>query len=395
MVTPPPVWQKGDTLGDQLDRHGVGRRDILRFSGRMAALFALGPLLPGQERAKAQTIAGKLVAIRKPSAVWLQLQECTGCLESTLRAGHTSIEELILNLISLNYCELVMAAAGAQASAALDATNREPHLLVVNGSVPLANAGYCTIGGKSTEAILREAAAKATAILAVGACAFYGCVQAAAPNPTGAVGVQDILPNRQVVNVAGCPPIPEVITATLVYVLTYGRTPPVDEMGRPLFAYGARIHDNCPRRAHYDAGQFVGSFADQASREGHCLAKVGCKGPDTFAPCPVIKWNMATSFPIQAGHPCLGCTEPNWFDRNTPFYRALPSIPGLGVESTANKVGAVALGAVGAGIVVHAAATAVRRATHGRQDEAEVIALGDVPGGNAPTGAAETPRERS
>ena len=194
-----------------------------------------------------------------------------------------------------------MAAAGHQANAALDETNKSPHILVVNGSIPTANAGYCTIGGKSTEQILRESAAKATAILAVGACAFYGCVQAAQPNPTGAVGVQDTLTDRQVVNVAGCPPIPEVITATIVYVLTYGRTPPVDGMGRPLFGYGARIHDNCPRRAHYDAGQFVQSFGDEASRQGHCLAKMGCKGPDTYAPCPVIKWNMETSFPDSGG----------------------------------------------------------------------------------------------
>ena len=379
MLTPrPPIWHDGETLGDQLTKAGVSRRDLLKFGGRMAALFALGPLLPGQSRATAQTVADALSAIRRPNAVWLQLQECTGCLESTLRAGHTSIEELILNMISLNYCELVMAASGEQANAALDATNKEPHVLIVNGSVPTLNAGYCTIGGKSSEQILRESAENATAILAVGACAFYGCVQAAAPNPTGAVGVESILTSRQVVNVAGCPPIPEVITATIVYCLTYGRTPPVDEQGRPLFAYGARIHDNCPRRAHYDAGQFVESFGDEASRQGHCLAKVGCKGPDTFAPCPVIKWNMETSFPIQAGHPCLGCTEKHWFDRNTPFYTALPNIPGMGVESTANKVGAVALGAVGVGIAAHAAATAVRRSLKPSQEQIDLVALGDV-----------------
>ena len=380
LTPPPPIWHDGETLGDQLSRAGVSRRDLLAFGSKMAALFALGPLLPGQARATPQMVADKLAAVRKPNAVWLQLQECTGCLESTLRAAHTSIEELILNLISLNYCELVMAAAGQQANGALDETNKTPHLLVVNGSIPTANAGYCTIGGKSTEQILRETAAKATAILAVGACAFDGCVQAAAPNPTGAVGVQDILTDRQVVNVSGCPPIPEVITATIVYVLTYGRTPPVDGMGRPLFAYGARIHDNCPRRAHYDAGQFVQTFSDDASRQGHCLCKVGCKGPDTFAPCPVIKWNMETSFPIQAGHPCMGCTEPHWFDRNTPFYSALPNVPGLGIQSTANTVGAVALGVVGAGIALHAVATAVAREIRSEKEEADLAALGDVPG---------------
>jgi hydrogenase small subunit len=154
----------------------------------------------------------------------------------------------------------------------------------------------------------------------------------------------------------------------------------MDELGRPLFGYGNRIHDNCPRRAHYDAGQFVKSFDDQGSREGHCLYAVGCKGPDTFAPCPVVKWNMETSFPIQAGHPCLGCTSLHWFDRNTPFYKSLPNVPGLGVQTTANQVGAIALGAVGVGIAAHAAGTAIRRARTGRDEEVVALeALGDAP----------------
>jgi hydrogenase small subunit len=119
LTPPPPIWHDGDTLGDQLDRHGVDRRDLLRFSRRMAALFVAGPLWPGQKRATAQTVADRLRTNRKLSAVWLLLQACTGCRESTLRAGHTSIEELILNLISLNNSELVMAPAGEQANAAL------------------------------------------------------------------------------------------------------------------------------------------------------------------------------------------------------------------------------------------------------------------------------------
>ena len=129
--------------------------------------------------------------------MWLQSRNVRDVSNRLFAPAHTSIEELILDLVSLNYCEFVMAASGGQANAALDETNRTPHLLVINGSVPTANAGYCTIGGKSTETNLREAAAKATAILAVGACAFDGCVQAAAPNPTGAVGVRDILTSRR------------------------------------------------------------------------------------------------------------------------------------------------------------------------------------------------------
>lgn len=362
-------WQQG-TLGENLERSGVSRRDFLGFCGKMAAVFALGPPVIGLGADQAfaaptaEVIAQKLLAIAKPNVVWLQLQECTGCMESTLRSGATTVEDIILNLLSVNYLELLMAASGTAANSALEQTNRQPHLLVVNGSVPTGAGGaYTVIGGKSAEQVLRESAVNATSILAVGACAVWGSVQASKPNPTGAVGIDAIITDKPVLNVAGCPPIGEVITAAVTYLLTYGESPAVDGEGRPLFAYGERIHDACPRRAHYDAGEFVETFDDAGAREGWCLYDVGCKGPDTFSPCPIIQWNMGTSFPIGSGHPCIGCTEKDFFDRFTPFYEKLPNInvPGTGVESSANKVGAVLLGATGAGVAVHAAATGVSR----------------------------------
>ena len=96
-------------------------------------------------------------------------------------------------MVSLEYTELIMAASGDQAGAALNKAIEQPHLLVVNGAIPLRDKGvYCVIGGETAEELLRRAATKATAMIAVGACAHYGSVQAAAPNPTGAVGVSDI-----------------------------------------------------------------------------------------------------------------------------------------------------------------------------------------------------------
>jgi hydrogenase small subunit len=366
-------WRPG-TLGDNLEHAGVSRREFLGFCTKMAAIFALGPpvigLGAGEASAAAPTaevIAQKLLAMTKPNVVWLQLQECTGCLESTLRSGSTTVEDIILNLLSVNYMELLMAAAGSAANSALDKTNAEPHLLVVNGSVPInAGGAYTVIGGKSALQVLQESAVNATSVLAVGACAVWGSVQASKPNPTGAVGIESIITDKPVLNVAGCPPIGEVITAAVTYLLTYGEAPAADGEGRPLFAYGERIHDACPRRAHYDAGEFVKTFDDAAARDGWCLYDVGCKGPDTFSPCPIIQWNMGTSFPIGSGHPCIGCTEKDFFDRFTPFYEVLPniSVPGTGVESTANTIGAALLGATVAGVGVHAAATGVSRRVH-------------------------------
>lgn len=386
-------WREG-TLAENLASAGVSRRDFVKYCAGLAAIFAVGtPELAHAAPAQlqAEKLADKLGAITKPNVVWLQLQECTGCMESTLRSGGTTVEEVVLNLLSVNYNELVMAAAGEAAEKALEETNAREHILVVNGSIPTKDGGiYCTIGGKSAEQVLRESAKNATMILAVGACAVYGSVQAAKPNPTGAVGVDEIIKDKQVINVSGCPPIGEVITASLTYILTHGKAPEVDSEGRPLFAYGQRIHDSCPRRPHFDAGQFVRTFDDAGAREGWCLYDVGCKGPSTFSPCPIVQWNLKSGWPIGAGHPCIGCTERDFYDRFTPFYDKLPNIPGFGVEATAEKVGLGLTGAVAAGVAVHAGITAARAAADRKATKnSPMAAFGD----NAVGGENNSPNE--
>jgi hydrogenase small subunit len=310
-------------------------------------------------------LASAIQQMRRPSVIWLQLQECTGCVESVIRTSEPSIGDLVLELVSLDYQHTLMAAAGAASERALHTAmeeNRGQYLLVVTGSVPLAENGiYTTIGGRTAKEILEEAAADAAAIIAVGACAHWGSVQAARPNPTGAVGVSQVVRNKPVVNIAGCPPIADVVTATIVHYLTFGRLPAMDAEARPLFAYGARIHDQCPKRANFDAGQFVEAFDDEAARKGWCLYKVGCKGPATFSPCPIFQWNTRTSWPIGAGHPCIGCTEPHFWDTMSPFYERMPDVGGFGVERNIDLLGAaLALGAVG-GVAAHAAATGIHQ----------------------------------
>lgn len=364
------------TLEENLIRSGFDRRDFLKYCGELAAVFAVGGTVLGSATSAwaapitAEQVAAKLGAVKKPVVVWLQLQECTGCMESTLRSGGTTIEEAVLNLLSVEYNELVMAASGEALNKALDAANAGPHILVVNGSIPTKDAGiYCAINGESAETILRKSAKNASAVLAVGACAVWGSVQASRPNPTGAVGVDAILAGTPVVNVSGCPPIGEVITATIAYILTHGEAPKLDAQGRPLFAYDQRIHDSCPRRAHYDAGQFVRNFDDDGARNGWCLYEMGCKGPSTFSACPIIQWNLHTSWPIGSGHPCIGCTEKNFFDNFTPFYQELPNVGGFGIESTAEKVGWGLVGATVAGVGIHAGITAAKHAAEGKAGE--------------------------
>jgi hydrogenase small subunit len=356
-------WSDGETLGEHLEQRGVNRRDFLAFCAEFTAILGLSTSLT-PEMAKA------LQQQRRPTVIWLQLQECTGCVESVLRTAEPTIGDLVLDLVSLDYQHTIMAAAGDAAERARHSSMEENagnYLLVVTGSIPTNDNGiYTTIGGRTARDILEEAGEGAAGVIAVGACAHWGSVQAARPNPTGAVGVADIITDKPVVNIAGCPPIGDVVTATIVHYLTFGAMPALDYDGRPLFAYGARIHDQCPRRANYDAGQFVEEFDDDGARRGWCLYNVGCKGPATFSPCPIFQWNTRTSWPIGAGHPCIGCTERNFWDTMTPFYGRLPDVAGFGIEGRVDLIGAALAAGATAGVAAHAIATGVHRSRQKR-----------------------------
>jgi hydrogenase small subunit len=235
------------------------------------------------------------------------------------------------------------------------------YLVVVEGSIPTRDGGvYCTIGGRTALEIAREVCGNAAATITVGACAFYGGWPAAKPNPTGAVGVEQAVSGIKLINIPGCPPNAVNITATLVHFLTFGELPATDQYGRPLFAFGETIHNHCERRGHFDAGQFVEEWGDEGHRQGWCLYKMGCKGPVTFHNCPAVRWNGGTSWPVGAGHGCVGCAEPHFWDTMTPFYRRLPQVPGAGVQTTADQIGGWIVGGTAVAFGAHALASAVR-----------------------------------
>lgn len=293
---------------DVENRFGVSRRDFLKFCAAMAATMGLPK---GAEAAIAEAITKK----ERPSVIWLHHQECTGCSESLLRSEHPTLEKLILDIISLDYHETLFAAAGHQAEAARKAAmerNKGKYLLVVEGAIPLKDGGvYCKIGGHTSLELTKECAKDAAAIIAVGSCASWGGMPSTPPNPTGSAGVGEALGRKDVVTIPGCPPNPYNILATVVHFLTFGKLPKLDDKGRPTFAYGRLIHDNCERRSHFDAGRFALEFGDEGHRKGYCLYKLGCKGPETYANCPSILFNdVGTgSWPVATGHPCIGCTE--------------------------------------------------------------------------------------
>jgi hydrogenase small subunit len=353
-----PIAEKkaGEIFSALLER-GVCRRDFVKFCTTMAATLAL----PASFGAK---IAEALEKARKPSVVWLEMQACTGDTESLLRASKPAVGELILDIISYDYHETVMAPAGYRAEKSLDdvvKNEKGKYIAIVEGSIPTGGGGvYCCIGGKSAVDIVKKVCGSAAAAIAVGNCAWDGGWPAAQPNPTGAKGVKDVVSGVPLVNLPGCPMNVENLTAVVVHFLTFGTLPVADSMGRPLFAYGKRIHDNCERRAHFDAGQFVRQWGDEGHRKGWCLYEMGCKGPDTFHNCPTVRWNEGTSWPVGSGHGCIGCAAPRFWDAMTPFYRRLPDVPGFGVESTADKIGAGLAAVTAAGLAAHGAVRAAR-----------------------------------
>jgi hydrogenase small subunit len=287
---------------------GIARRDFLKFCTLTAAALGL-PLN------MASAIADTITSNKRPPVIWVHFQECTGCTESLLRATHPTVEHLILDLISLDYSETLMAGAGHQAEAALHKSiqeNEGKFILVVEGSIPTkANGAYCKIGGKTALSILQDIAPKAAAIVAIGSCASWGGVQSSAPNPTGAKGVPEIITDKPVITLPGCPASPYNLLSTVLYYLTLKKLPELDDKGRPKFAYGTLIHENCERRPHFDAGRFALKYGDEGHRQGWCLYQLGCKGPETHANCPVQLYGDVGSnaWPVGTGHPCFGCTE--------------------------------------------------------------------------------------
>lgn len=302
-----------DSVKIDLLERGISRRNFMRFCVAMAGVLAM-------PKGVHTAIAKALEAPKRTPVVWLEFQDCAGCSESFLRASRPSAAEVVLDVLSVDYHETIMAAAGKQAEEAKQNTIKAGnYLLVVEGSIPQADDGiYCCVGGRSAVDLLKEAAANALAVVAVGSCAAFGGLPKAAPNPTKAVGVMDLVKDKPVLNLPGCPYNVVNLTATVVHFLTFGALPEMDELHRPLFAYGALIHDNCERRGHFDRGEFVRAWGDAGHQAGWCLYQMGCKGPVTNNNCPSVRFNDGVNWPVGGGHGCISCSEPDFWER--PMY---------------------------------------------------------------------------
>ncbi len=354
------------TVGEMLLKAGISRRGFIQYCTAVASAMALPPWM-------GPAMAEQLRNSPRPSVVYLSFQECTGCLESLTRSFAPTIEDLIFNTISLDYNDTLMAASGEAAESARAKAMQDnfgKYVLVVDGSVPTGAGGaYCTAGGRSAEDTLREAAKGAAAVVCVGTCAAFGGIPFADPNPTSAWPVSAIVGDKPIINVSGCPPMPEVITGTLLQFVTTGRVPDLDEHRRPKVFFGNTIHDRCYRRPFYDQGKFAKTFDDEGARNGWCLYELGCKGPTTYNACATIKWNGGVSFPIQSGHGCIGCSEPGFWDKGS-FYSPL-SAPAWGRagETRPLQVLELAGAAASAGAVLGVASAGVSRLRQHRTEQ--------------------------
>jgi len=271
---------------------------------------------------------------REIPVVWVQNASCSGCSVSILNAAAPRITDLLLNEvipgrhINLRFQATVMAGAGEPAIEVLEAVAEAEagaYLLVVEGAIPTKEGGvYGTLGEAPMADRVRALAQRAQVVVALGSCASFGGIFAAAPNPTGCVNTGELMKAQGVdvplINIPGCPPHPDWFIGTVATVLIGGLAAVhVDELLRPTRFFGQLIHENCPRRAYYDEGKFARHLSDEG-----CLYELGCKGTVTHADCPLRRWNNGTNWVIGSGAPCNGCTEPEFPDLISPLYERLP-----------------------------------------------------------------------
>jgi hydrogenase small subunit len=363
------------------DRH-VSRRTFLRFCAAMTALLALPASF------ESRVVAAVSTAPRLP-LVWLRGQGCGGDSEALLRTANPGIAELLLGSLSVDYLETLMASTGSAAEDARNAVLRRypgGYIAIVEGAVATADEGvHHTVGGRAFRDVVREVCDGARATIAVGSCAFDGGLSRADGGTTESTGVVQVVANPKFVALPGCPMNVANLAATIVHYLTFESLPSTDSRGRPLFAYGALLHNLCERRPHFEFGEFVRDWGDEGAQKGWCLYQMGCKGPESFANCATVRYDESTTWPVQAGHGCIGCVMPDFWDSMGPAYERLPGWVPFNPQVTADDAGIALVGGVAALAGVHGAASIVRSKLGARAERRAAA------GGAAAVGAAAGP----
>ncbi|MFB3893414.1 MAG: hydrogenase small subunit [Phycisphaerae bacterium] len=294
------------------------RRDVLKAASAITG--AVGLSASGLWRLE-ETLAA---SPDTPPLIWLQAQACSGCTDSLLDSiYYSTIDQLLFNVLDMEFHPTLMAAAGQRAVDALKAASEKPHILVIEGAIPTAAGGkYCTVwSGTTALQAAWDLSRNALAVVAAGTCASFGGMSAGRPNRTGASGVQTVIKDKQVINVPGCPVHPDWLVGVVAYLLKYGKPPALNALGRPLTYFRTKVHENCPRQEFFLEGKFAERLGEK-----QCMRHLGCRGPEASADCPKRQWNspaalkFGVNWCIAANAPCIACTEPNFPDGVSPFY---------------------------------------------------------------------------
>jgi hydrogenase small subunit len=296
----------------------------MTLQNQFAAFCAIHKNQPGFGAKLCRTFNLNLLETNsKPPLIWLEANACSGDSISMLNTVDPQLGQMICSLLEIRYWNALMPDQGEAALNSLLRTAEQPDFfLIVEGAIATAAAGSYTIPLKignyrlSSLELLRWLAPKAKYILAVGTCAAFGGPSAARPNPSVSKGVRDIVP-EPVINVSGCPINPDWVIGTLAHLLLFGR-PEVDHDQRPTLFYGQTNHQICQRRSFFDKKVFAKQLGDPS-----CMFSLGCMGPITGADCAYRLWNSHLNWPVKAGTPCIGCTNPGFPDQSMPFFTPL------------------------------------------------------------------------
>jgi len=277
--------------------------------------------------------------VREIPAVWISAGACGGCAVSVLNTAAPSIKNVLIDEvmpgrhISLKFQVNISAGSGDSVIKVLEDVGQKKQgefVLIVDGVVSTAEGGiFCTVGERGEKPIpirqwVVEIGKKALALIALGTCSSFGGIPGARPNPSGVKAVMDIFKEEgiktPIINVPGCPPHPDWFVGTVVKLLMAGLPKPgeLDDWLRPKEFYELLIHENCQRRSYFDEGKFAKRFGEPG-----CLYELGCKGPITYADCPLRQWNNGVNWCIRAGMGCQGCTQPEFPDLLGSFYEKL------------------------------------------------------------------------
>ena len=285
------------------------------------------PLAPLAVRSAAAHRADPLQIGRLPKAylIWLGGASCDGCTVAVTGGAHPRLEQLLTGAVpGVPRLELVHTALATESGpewienllmaerGELDA----PYVLTWEGSVmdeSAAGQGYW--GGLGEDPAtgrqctsrdwLDRLAPGAAAVIAVGTCATWGGIPAAAGSPTMATGVGEYLgadfrsaAGLPVVNVPGCAPVGDnyLDTATALLLHLNGLAPPpqFDDLGRPAWLYSEVVR---PAGAGPDDGPRLPAVHCNVGTVGVIDGRGGCMEP---------------------GGACIGCTMPGFPDLFAP-----------------------------------------------------------------------------